>query len=150
MALFEAYLTQNKTKPRIARALTGTISLIVHGGLIIAGLIYSFWHVDVLSPPTVTVTFLQATPPPPPASAPPRRRQRRRRLVVAKEVVQPRANQIVQPKVKEERQEEKRRTTASRAESGRHRRRRGPPPPPPRSAIGTPHMVAPGTPPPSC
>ena len=24
---FEAYLTQNKTKPRIARALTGTISI---------------------------------------------------------------------------------------------------------------------------
>ena len=101
---FEAYLSQNKTKPRIARALTGTISLTFHGGLIVAGLIYSFWHVDVLSPPTVTVTFLQATPPPPPPP-PPKKKAATKKAVVAKEVVQPRANQIVQPKVKEERQE---------------------------------------------
>ena len=103
--MFEAYVNQNKSKPRIARALTGSLSLTVHGGLIIAGLIYSFWHVDVLSPPTVTVTFLQATPPPPPPPPPKKKAASKAKTVATKEVVQPRANQIVQPKVKEEREE---------------------------------------------
>lgn len=143
---FEAYLTQNKTKPRIARALTGTISLTVHGGLIIAGLIYSFWHVDVLSPPTVTVTFLQATPPPPPPPPPKKKAATKTKAVVAKEVVQPRANQIVQPKVKEERQEkeEKDDGVEGGVEGGIAGGVAPPPPPAPKIDTGTPRMVAPG------
>jgi len=108
-------------------------------------LIYSFWHVDVLSPPTVTVTFLQATPPPPPPP-PPKKKAAKTKTVVAKEVVQPRANQIVQPKVKEERQEkeEKDDGVEGGVEGGIAGGVAPPPPPAPKIDTGTPRMVAPG------
>jgi protein TonB len=72
---FEAFLAdaqaQRTSRPR-RRRLTFTLSLIVHGALLAAGVAYSFWHVEELSPPTVKVTFMTAAlppPPPPPAQA---------------------------------------------------------------------------------
>lgn len=104
---FEAFLTQGKTGPRKARWLTGSASLTLHGLMVAAMLVYSFWQVDELSPPTVTVTFLAPSPPPPP---PPAARKRvkpdRPKPVVAQEIVQPKAGQILQPKEREEPEEE--------------------------------------------
>jgi protein TonB len=102
---FEAYLAQGKSKPRKARWLTGTLSISIHGGLVIAALVYSFWHVDELSPPTVTVTFLTAAPPPPPPP-PPKKKSAATKPKVTHELVQPTKTQLVQPKEKEEPKEE--------------------------------------------
>jgi protein TonB len=48
------------------RRLTTLLSVILHGGVVIAAVAYSYWHVEELTPPTVTVTFVAAAPPPPP------------------------------------------------------------------------------------
>ena len=46
------------------------VSLAAHGLLVALGVVVSFWHVDELSAPAVSVTFLTApTPPPPPPPA---------------------------------------------------------------------------------
>src|SRR6185312_1358116 len=46
------------------------VSVAFHALLLTAGVAYSFWHVDELTPPSVKVTFLSSAPPPPPAPPP--------------------------------------------------------------------------------
>src|SRR5215471_1235726 len=111
---FEAFLTQGKAKPRKARWLTGSVSLCLHGGLLAAAVAYSFWHVDELSPPTVTVTFLAATPPPPPP--PPPKRRSPDKPKPTHEIVQPKPTALVQPK--EEPKEEPKDDSADDGEEG--------------------------------
>ena len=53
-----------------SRRLITAMSIVVHGVAVVAAVAYSYWHIEELSPPTVTVTFVTAappTPPPPPA-----------------------------------------------------------------------------------
>jgi protein TonB len=94
---FDAFLGQRTTQPRKWRRLTYTLSFGLHGALLLAGAVYSFWNVDELSPPSITVTFLASTPPPPPPPPPPKKKKA---IVKPRptEVVQPRPDQIVQPK----------------------------------------------------
>lgn len=72
---FEQYLNtgEERRRPSKWRALTYTISVLFHGGLLVAALVRSFWHVDELQPPGVPVTFMSSRlvppPPPPPAMA---------------------------------------------------------------------------------
>jgi periplasmic protein TonB len=68
---FEAYLDQDKLRPRRGRRITYLLSAGVHAAAVLAGLAYSFWHIEELSPRTVTVTFISAAaaPPPPPPLA---------------------------------------------------------------------------------
>src|SRR5689334_10327876 len=69
---FEAFKAQDtaRGRPRRARRLTYTLSIAVHGALVVAGVVYSYWHVDELTPPTLHVTLVSSTaPPPPPAPA---------------------------------------------------------------------------------
>jgi periplasmic protein TonB len=96
---FEAFLTQNQTRPKRGRRITVGLSLALHAGLATWAVVYSFWHVDVLSPPTVTVTFLNNAPPPPPPPPPPKKKTTAQtKPVTVKDIVQPKANDIVQPK----------------------------------------------------
>jgi periplasmic protein TonB len=98
---FEAFLSQDQNRPRRGRQVTVALSLVLHAGLATAAIVYSFWHVDVLSPPTVTVTFLNNSPPPPPPPPPPKKRTAAQtKPVVVKDIVQPKPNEIVQPKAK--------------------------------------------------
>jgi protein TonB len=100
---FEAFLTQHQTQPKRGRRLMVALSLVLHGGLVVAAIVYSFWHVDVLSPPTVTVTFLNNTPPPPPPPPPPKKKvATQTKPVTPKDIVQPKPNDILQPKTKPE------------------------------------------------
>jgi periplasmic protein TonB len=94
---FENFLTQEKQAPKKWRRVTFTLSLALHAVLLVAGAVYSFWHVEELSPPSITVTFLASTPPPPPPPPPPKKKKVTpiKRPV---EIVQPRPDQIVQPK----------------------------------------------------
>jgi protein TonB len=99
---FEAFLTQQQTRPTRARRVMVALSLVLHGGLVIAAVVYSFWHVDVLSPPTVTVTFLNNAPPAPPPPPPPKKKTATQtKPVTVKDILQPKANEIVQPKTKQ-------------------------------------------------
>jgi periplasmic protein TonB len=100
---FEAFLTQNQTRPKRGRRVMVALSLVVHAGLASAAIVYSFWHVDVLSPPTVTVTFLNNAPPAPPPPPPPKKKATAQtKPVTVKEILQPKANELVQPKSKVE------------------------------------------------
>jgi periplasmic protein TonB len=101
MAAFESFLTQDAAKPKKWRRVTFTISLALHGALLIAGAIYSFWHVEELSPPSVTVTFLTAAPPPPPPPPPPKKKKTTPTKRPT-EIIQPKPSQIVQPKEQKE------------------------------------------------
>ena len=103
---FEAYLTQDQAKPTGRRRLTYTLSLAVHGALVLAGVVYSFWHVEELSPPTVHVTFLSAMPPPPPPPPPAGGNGGAKKKIISKpkptvtpSLVQPKST-LVQPKEK--------------------------------------------------
>ncbi len=97
---FENFLTQDKSAPTKWRRITYSLSLGLHAALLVAGAIYSFWHVEELSPPSVSVTFLAGAPPPPPPPPPPKRKKTPTVIKKPVEVVQPRPSQIVQPKEK--------------------------------------------------
>ena len=66
---FDAFRAESKARPRRGRLMVA-ISIAFHGVLLSAGVAYSFWHVDELTPPSVKVTFLSAAPPPPPPPPP--------------------------------------------------------------------------------
>jgi protein TonB len=98
---FEAYRTQDKARPRRGRGVTYALSLVLHGALIAVGVVYSFWHVDELSPPTLRVTFMSASPPPPPPAPPPAGSGGPRKKTPVKPrtaIVPPRPTDIVQPR----------------------------------------------------
>ncbi|SRR6266540_203965 len=99
---FEAFRTQaqsNPVSPR--RKLIYTLSVGFHAALIAIGVVYSFWHIEELTPPLLKVTFLAAAPPPPPPPPPaggggPARKPKV--TVKPKSVVQPKVADIVQPR----------------------------------------------------
>jgi protein TonB len=96
---FEALLTRPEARPRRRRRLTYSISIAAHGALLVAGVVYSFWHVEELSPPTVHVTFLAAAPPPLASPPPPPAGgggEARKKMVPSK--IKPTLTQLVQPR----------------------------------------------------
>lgn len=103
---FEAFLTQDKVKPK-GRRVTYAVSVALH---VIAGIYFAiqgFWTVDELTPPTVTVTFMSAPPPPPPPPPPPKKKSSTTKKIIPKtEIVQPKPDQIVQPKEEPKQEEE--------------------------------------------
>jgi protein TonB len=99
---FEAYRSQGRARPRRRRAVIYALSVAFHAGLIAAGVAYSFWHVEELSPPSVHVTFMSAlAPPPPPPPPPPAGGGAVKKKVTVKPkptIVPPRPDEIVQPR----------------------------------------------------
>jgi protein TonB len=99
---FESYRTQGQGGARKSRRVTYTLSALVHGALIVLGVVYSFWHVDELTPPTLRVTFMSGAPPPPPPPPPPpaggsaKKKATVKPKVVA--LVTPKPTDIVQPR----------------------------------------------------
>jgi periplasmic protein TonB len=69
---FESFRAQDRREPRRQRRVAFALVVAFHGVLIAAGVVYSFWHVEELTPPTVRVTFMSMAPPPPPPPPPPR------------------------------------------------------------------------------
>jgi protein TonB len=98
---FEAFRSQSQARPRRSRRITYTLSIVVHGVLIVAGVAYSFWHVEELTPPSLRVTFMSASPPPPPPPPPPAGGGTVKKKVPIKPktvVIPPRPTDIVQPR----------------------------------------------------
>jgi periplasmic protein TonB len=145
---FESFLAQTGAKPKKGRRLTIVLSLALHGGLLMAAVVYSFTHVDELSPPTVTVTFLTAAPPPPPPPPPKRKSATKTKPVTPKEIVQPKPNEIVQPKTKPKEEPEEDTGVEGGIEGGvaggvASAVHAPPPPPPPRQEDAAPKFLPP-------
>jgi protein TonB len=68
---FESFRAQDLARPRRQRRVAFTLVAIFHGVLIAAGVVYSYWHVEELTPPSLRVTFMTMAPPPPPPPPPP-------------------------------------------------------------------------------
>ena len=97
---FEAFRAQAEAPRSGRKRLWYAISIGFHGALIAVGIVYSFWHVEELSPPLLKVTFMSAAPPPPPAAPPPAgggAAPKKKPVVKPKPIVQPKPD-LVQPK----------------------------------------------------
>jgi TonB family protein len=68
---FESFRSREQRPSRRQRQLSFALSVVFHGALIAAGVAFSFWHVEELSPPKLRVTFMSMPPPPPPPPPPP-------------------------------------------------------------------------------
>ncbi len=70
--MFEAFKAEAAQDRTLSwRRLTFIVSFALHGVLLAAATVHSFWEVDELSPPAVQVTFISALAPPPPPPPPP-------------------------------------------------------------------------------
>jgi protein TonB len=99
---FESFRAQERGRPRTLRRIAFALVALFHGVLIAAGVAYSYWHVEELTPPTLRVTFMSAPPPPPPPPPPPAGGGSRAKKVAVKTkpvepIVVPKPNEIVQP-----------------------------------------------------
>ena len=98
---FDAFRAQSQAPARAGRrSLWYAISIAFHGALIAAGVAYSFWHIEELTPPMLKVTFLAAAPPPPPAAPPPAgggTAARKKIAIKPRQVVEPKPD-LVQPR----------------------------------------------------
>jgi protein TonB len=101
---FEAFRTQDR-RPSKLRTAVIAVAAVFHGALIAAGVVYSYWHVDELTPPTLRVTFIAAAPPPPPPPPPPPAGGGAKKVAMKPKtlptpVVVPKPTDIVQPREK--------------------------------------------------
>ena len=90
---FEAVLAPDAASPRRWRRVTVIVSVAAHVAALAVGVAYSFWYVDELPLPAVSVTLAGAPPPPPPPPA-----RRRSSGKVRPKVVETPKPQLVQPK----------------------------------------------------
>jgi protein TonB len=92
---FEGVLEREGMRPRWRKQASLTVSILVHGALVVAGIAFSLWHVEELSPPATMVTLhLGALPPPPPPPPPARKRASTKATTKTREKV----DTLVQPK----------------------------------------------------
>ena len=97
---FDAFQAQSRAPAGGGRkTLWYAVSIAFHGALIAAGIAYSFWRVEELTPPMLKVTFLSAAPPPPPAAPPAGggTAAKKKVAIKPKPVVQPK-QELVQPR----------------------------------------------------
>ncbi len=98
---FEGLLTKTDSGPKRWRRAMLTVSLVVHGLLLVAGVAHSLWQVDEMPLPSIEVTLTAMVPPPPPPPPPPagkkatESKQRKTKPVQRQET-------LVEPKEKEE------------------------------------------------
>ena len=96
--MFDRYV--QGTKPSWKRRAVLTASLALHGVAVIALVIYSFVHVEEITPPALSLTFFSAPPPPPPP--PPPAAHKKVEHKIEKKIVTPTTvPQLVQPKEEE-------------------------------------------------
>src|SRR5688500_4968686 len=96
---FEGVLAPIDPRPKRWRRAMLTVSLIVHGGLLAAGVAHSLWQVEALPLPSVEVTLTAQMPPPPPPPPPAGRKstsEPRQRKTRPAELQQPR-DQVNEP-----------------------------------------------------
>lgn len=94
---FEGILSQPDQKPSRRRRLMLAVSLWLHGGAVVAGIVHSIWQVDELPMPQIQVSLVADVPPPPPPPPPPARKTSTTKTKTTTKVVE-KTNAIVQPK----------------------------------------------------
>src|SRR5258706_13979804 len=67
--MFDRYVEQ--TKPSWKRRALIIASVGLHGAAAVVLVVWSFFHVDEIAPPALSLTFFSAAPPPPPPPPPP-------------------------------------------------------------------------------
>jgi periplasmic protein TonB len=102
-AMFDRYV--QGTKPSWKRRLILTVSLALHGAAAVALVIYSFIHVEEITPPALSLTFFSAPPPPPPPP-PPAKKHTEVKHIEKKVVTPTTIPQLVQPKQEESKKDE--------------------------------------------
>ncbi len=96
--MFDRYV--QGTKPSWKRRAVLTASLALHGIALIVLVVYSFVHVEEITPPALSLTFFSAPPPPPPP--PPPAAHKKVEHKIEKKIVTPTTvPQLVQPKEEE-------------------------------------------------
>jgi protein TonB len=101
--MFDRYV--QGTKPSWKRRAVLTVSLALHGIAALVLVVYSFVHVEEITPPALSLTFFSAPPPPPPPP-PPARKHTEVKHIEKKIVTPTTVPQLVQPK-QEEKEEDK-------------------------------------------
>jgi periplasmic protein TonB len=106
---FEAFLAHQGAAPTArGRRVTYALSIAVHGAAVAAGIIYSFWRVDEVTPPPqliTALTFVAPPPPPPPPAGGKVTATKTPTKVRRREIVQPTPDKVVQPEKVEEKPE---------------------------------------------
>ena len=102
-AMFDRYV--QGTKPSWKRRAVLTASLALHGIALVVLVVYSFVHVEEITPPALSLTFFSAPPPPPPP--PPPAAHKKVEHKIEKKIVTPTTvPQLVQPKQEEEKDDD--------------------------------------------
>jgi protein TonB len=101
--MFDRYV--QGTKPSWKRRAILTVSLALHAGAAIGMVIYSFIHVEEITPPALSLTFFSAPPPPPPPP-PPAKKHTEVKHIEKKIVTPTTVPQLVQPKQEEQKPDE--------------------------------------------
>jgi protein TonB len=117
---FEAFRAQSEAPARSRRkALWYAVSIAFHGALIAAGVAYSFWHIEELSPPRLKLTFMSAAPPPPPAApAAAAGGQARKKIQIKPKAVTLPKTELVQPRETPKQEPPKEAPTATAEDQG--------------------------------
>jgi periplasmic protein TonB len=101
--MFDRYV--QGTKPSWKRRAILTVSLAAHGIAAVALFVYSFVHVEEITPPALSLTFFNAPPPPPPPPPPAKKKTEVKH--VEKRITTPsQIPQLVQPKLEEKKEED--------------------------------------------
>jgi periplasmic protein TonB len=87
--MFDRYL-QSQVRPKAWKRALLIVSIVVHAIAISGLIIWSFVHVEEVTPPPLTVTFFASAPPPPPPPPPPPKKK-------SSTVKKPKTTQVVQP-----------------------------------------------------
>ena len=101
--MFDRYV--QGTKPSWKRRAVLTVSLALHGIAAVVLVVYSFVHVEEITPPALSLTFFCAPPPPPPPP-PPAKKHTEVKHIEKKIVTPTTVPQLVQPKQEEEKKDE--------------------------------------------
>jgi protein TonB len=101
--MFDRYVQGTKPSWKRRALLTGSLAL--HGAALIALVVYSFVHVEEITPPVLSLTFFSAPPPPPPPP-PPAKKHVEHKVVEHKIVTPTVIPQLVQPKQEEQKEED--------------------------------------------
>jgi periplasmic protein TonB len=101
--MFDRYV--QGTKPSWKRRAVLTVSLALHAIAAIVLVVYSFVHVEEITPPALSLTFFSAPPPPPPPP-PPAKKHTEVKHIEKKIVTPTTIPQLVQPKQEEEKNDD--------------------------------------------
>jgi periplasmic protein TonB len=102
-AMFDRYVQGTKPSWKRRALLTGSLAL--HGIALIVLVVYSFIHVEEITPPVLSLTFFSAPPPPPPPPPPAKKKTEVKHI--EKKIVTPTTiPQLVQPKQEETKDED--------------------------------------------